>query len=118
MRDLGRLLREADPLAHEPGLSTTESLAMRRAVVRASREVRRAVGWWPQPLAVAALVALMLAVGIAGGRRMPPPARSLAAGPDSTAPSPERRQLQFSTPGGTRIIWVFNSELNIKEVMP
>jgi hypothetical protein len=24
------------------------------------------------------------------------------------------RQLQFLTPGGTRIIWVFNSDLNLK----
>jgi hypothetical protein len=28
---------------------------------------------------------------------------------------PERaRQLQFSTPGGTRIIWIFNSDLDLK----
>jgi hypothetical protein len=30
----------------------------------------------------------------------------------------ERRQLQFATPGGTRIIWVFNSEFEMRETMP
>jgi hypothetical protein len=92
---------------------------MRRAMLRASEEARQVVAWWPQPLAVAALVALMLAVGITAGSKLPPgdPAPSLAA-LDVEAPPAELRQLQFSTPGGTRIIWVFNSELQLKEVMP
>ena len=30
----------------------------------------------------------------------------------------ETRQLQFATPGGTRIIWVFNSEFDLKESIP
>jgi hypothetical protein len=33
-------------------------------------------------------------------------------------PATEQRQLQFSTPGGTRIIWVFNSEFEVKETTP
>jgi hypothetical protein len=37
---------------------------------------------------------------------------------DDGAPGPQRperaRQLHFSTPGGTRIIWIFNSELDLK----
>jgi hypothetical protein len=30
----------------------------------------------------------------------------------------ERRQLQFVTPGGTRIIWTFNSEFELSETLP
>ncbi len=30
----------------------------------------------------------------------------------------ERRQLQFSTPGGTRIIWIFDQNLRLQESMP
>jgi hypothetical protein len=28
-------------------------------------------------------------------------------------PEPARRQLQFATPGGTRIIWVFNPDFSL-----
>ena len=33
-------------------------------------------------------------------------------------PAGERRQLQFDTPGGTRIIWIFNSEFDLKATNP
>ena len=30
----------------------------------------------------------------------------------------DRRQLQFATPGGTRIIWIFDQNLRLQESMP
>jgi hypothetical protein len=30
----------------------------------------------------------------------------------------DRRQLQFSTPGGTRIIWIFDQNFRLQESMP
>jgi hypothetical protein len=32
--------------------------------------------------------------------------------------SPAVRQLQFATPGGTRIIWQFNPEFTLRETLP
>jgi hypothetical protein len=29
-----------------------------------------------------------------------------------------KRQLQFATPGGTRIIWVFDSDFEVKGTLP
>jgi hypothetical protein len=62
-------------------------------------------------------VALALLAGGAGDGirdpRVEPGARVNA--PD---PAGERRQIQFSTPGGTRIIWELNPEFSLMETLP
>jgi hypothetical protein len=68
--------------------------------------------WWPHPLSIAATIALTLAAGITVGRLLPPretlrEAPAIAQAADATG---ARRQLQFATPGGTRVIWVFDPE--------
>jgi hypothetical protein len=45
---------------------------------------------------------------------VPGDARPEATGTEASVPN---RQLQFLTPGGTRIIWVFNSEFDLKATM-
>ena len=70
---------------------------------------------WPRALPVAAVVVLMIAAGAAAGRRLngPDPAsvRQEAARPADDLQ--ERRQVQFSTPGGTRIIWTIDPNFQI-----
>jgi hypothetical protein len=67
---------------------------------------------------MAALIVLMIGTGVVAGRRAAvrdarhPPAAAIPA------ESPQQQQLQFSTPGGTRIIWVFNSEFELRETIP
>jgi outer membrane biosynthesis protein TonB len=163
------LLRQADPVAGDPGLTPEEVKAMRRAVLTSIPEPRRR---WISfaALAGATLAALLLALmllspaseGPAAPPRpparmaekprsapapipVPPPApepvvqepekpRETRALRKRTAPEPvpeviaetapvpspdepeveaiiaaETRQIQFSTPGGTRIIWVLTS---------
>ncbi len=118
MRDLGKLLRDADPLAREGGLAPDDAHAMRRVVVAATEDDRAAM-LWPRPMFVAATIVLMIATGVLVGRRLPGvdgarmathSAGSSAA--VASASSGSRRQLQFATPGGTRIIWVFDPEFN------
>jgi hypothetical protein len=78
---------------------------------------------WQRPMALAALAALMLAVsGLAGHRGWP---LSPADGPldamtaeGGSSGKLDCRQLQFSTPGGTRIIWIFDENLRLQESMP
>jgi hypothetical protein len=108
------------------GMSEDARLAMRRLVVaearaRATREARLS---WKRPVTIAAMVVLLIAVGMTSGHRL-----------DSTAPAPSRlidgssrgpgdptvrskRQLQFATPGGTRVIWVFDPDLHLKGPTP
>jgi hypothetical protein len=118
MKTLADLMREGDPVAHDPRLSEPEASAIRRRVVSvaAGQPARRVA--WRDALAIAAAIALVIAVGVTGGRRLPAPSvASGAAVADSVRPA-ERRQLQFATPGGTRIIWTFDSDFSVKETIP
>jgi hypothetical protein len=107
-----------DPIAREGELAASDADAMRRAVVAAA-EAHASAPFWPRPLFLAATVAVTIVVGVALGARLPqraqpPPAAQLALSEPaaSTTRVDERRQLQFATPGGTRIIWVFDPAFN------
>jgi hypothetical protein len=115
--DVGELLCDADPLAREACLPADDARRMQRAIVDAAEDASiEAAGWWPRPMLVAATVAVTLAASVAVGRWLPAPDHAIArAGLPTSASasaSRERRQLQFATPGGTRIIWVFDSDFN------
>jgi hypothetical protein len=49
--------------------------------------------------------------------RVAPADLRLAATIDES-PAPARQQLHFSTPGGTRIIWVFDPGFEVKGTLP
>jgi hypothetical protein len=120
MKDVGQWLRDADPLGPESDdsddaeLSPAEAHAIRRAMLSALDTRTPAPLWWPHPLAIAATVALTLAAGVVVGRRLPPPrdARDAPAMAHAGGAPLDGglRQLQFATPGGTRVIWVFNPD--------
>ena len=117
MNEIRELLRDGDPLAGEPSLSAADVQRMRHTVL--SGATSRPSSWWPQPILVAATIALTLTASVALGRRLLRPPESARDGraaplvPDSGPHVPARRQLQFATPGGTRIIWVFNSDFTL-----
>ena len=119
MKTLRERLLDADALAGPPALTPAEAAAMRRRIVAEAGHARLARPVWRDALAVAAVVALMMTVGVVGGRRMSPDGTPvLPTAGRAVESQPERRQLQFSTPGGTRIIWVFDSEFTVKETVP
>ena len=122
MDALKAALGGGDPVAREPGLSAAEVDTMRRAVVAAA-ENHAPAPFWPRPMFLAATVAVTIVVGIVLGAGLPPvktriEKRPLAARLAPSEPATpttqvaERRQLQFATPGGTRIIWVFDPAFN------
>ena len=108
---IGRWLRAADPLAREPELSRVEVAAMRRAVIAAADQQRAAAPPWPSALVVATTIAATLVAGVAIGR-------SVSTAPNGNPLDPAvaveetggGQQLQFATRGGTRVIWIFDSE--------
>jgi hypothetical protein len=112
MKALNDLLREADPLTDDPGLSSAEARVIRRLVVDAASEREAATPFAHQPLAIAGVLTIMIAAGITAGRQLPIERATFS--PRSAAPetNDERRQLQFATPGGTRIIWTFDPEFH------
>jgi len=105
-------LRAADPLAHESGLSDAEVDAMRRAITAEASGVRR-VEWRSRPAALVAATAAV-AVTVAAGTFI----RALFEAAHEPVVQPqahEQRELQFETPGGTRVVWVLSSQFDLPE---
>jgi hypothetical protein len=128
MIDPSSLLRAADPLRDDSegeGLSSEDAQAIRQAMLRTHAAIPDVAGMraiWRRPLPLAAAAALIASVtGIVGDRFL---SRPEFHEPVSTAAAPvasgdaEKRQLQFATPGGTRIIWVFDDNLRLQEPIP
>jgi hypothetical protein len=130
MTDWRTAMRDAARRDEQDELSPAEVEAMRRVVMAATEHQPepRAESSWLRPMFVVASVAAMIVAGTVTAIKMDLPARfdspvtdlggTSASSIDSTARSTNieqpNRQLQFLTPGGTRIIWVFNSDLNLK----
>lgn len=119
MKDIRALLTDADPLQSEPGLSDADAERMRRVILSAPHEIESEQAFWPRALALAAVVILMVVGGTFVGGRLPPPEPNVA-GESVALPTEagERRQLQFATPGGTRIIWTLDPDFKLREVVP
>ena len=124
MTDLKTLLTDGDPVRKEGELSPADASRMRRLIVAAAPEPSVARTPWQRPFAIAAIGALVAVVGaIAGHRRIvepvpATPATEPLAAIGGSSIADERRQLQFATSGGTRIIWIFDDNLRLQESMP
>ena len=119
MTDIRDRLRDADPLHTDPVLSAEDIAAMRRRVLDAVPNTPDAVTDWKRTLAIAAVVTVIAGAGIDTARRTSraEPVREPAAPvPAATAPARTMKtQLQFSTPGGTRIIWTIDPAFHLTE---
>jgi hypothetical protein len=114
MTNWRRQLRDHDPAAD--AIVPERADEMRRVVVEAARAATAQHSPWPWRFAFAA-VALTLLAGGAGDDGRAARGTIERAG-ELVAPSTERRQLQFSTPGGTRIIWELNPAFSLTETLP
>jgi hypothetical protein len=116
MNELRDWLKDADPVGNEPPLPDTEFQGMRRVVIDAAGEQPLPSGIWRHSWATAC-VALVVVIAVGVGRWWS------ASEPVPTATTerlvvPEtatRRQVQLIAPGGTRVIWIFNSDFEMKE---
>ena len=110
-----QVLRDHDPI--EP-LTADDASAIRRRViaeaVRAqalSMPIRRLAPVW----ALGGALTMAAIAGILVARTHPPAPPEIRDVPSATG---DMRQLQFSTPGGTRIIWQFNPDFSLRETLP
>jgi hypothetical protein len=127
MRDVGDWLKDADPVVTAPPPSLEDIASLRAATLNAAHSQYASGRGWPGAVAVA--LTLMLAFAFSGwasgywssargsiARQSPPPdapAANAAPVSASTPATSDVRQLQFATPGGTRIIWVFNPDFSL-----
>ncbi len=124
-------MRDAARRDEQDELSPGDAEAMRRLVVAAAGQEAQAPARAVRlrPMLVVATVAAVISIGTVAAIKMDlswhpdvslsdstTAAPSTDTGPTTQSMSAEapNRQLQFLTPGGTRIIWVFNSDLNLK----
>ena len=109
-------------------LSPEQTQRLRRTVVAEAASAVRSRHRWSLPFLLtagsltAASAALVLSTLTALPGATAPPAVDLAAageiGPSAPDGGSGRQQLQFATPGGTRIIWVFDAEFEVKGTLP
>ena len=100
-----------DEPADELRIDPERARAMRRIVVAVAADAEPPTSPWPIRITAAGVMLAFLTAG-AGDHR-----GSAAPTPDP-ARAGERRQIQFATPGGTRIIWELNPEFTLGEALP
>ena len=112
MNSWRQVLRENDPGVER--MDAEAAARMRDVVVRAARAPAPLRAVWPMRFALAAFACLVLMISILGTQR------PVDVAPEGITPAAgaERRQIQFATPGGTRIIWELNPKFSLTETLP
>jgi len=105
MTDLRSRLTQGDPLLREGDLSGAEAHRLREQILAAKPTSSSVQSRLALPLTV---MLLFVAVGSAWLVRTSVPIRVLDSSQART------RQLQFSTAGGTRVIWTFNDNFELR----
>jgi hypothetical protein len=114
MNHLKDLLRDADPVPREAGLSADSVANLRRTVIAATHAVQVRQVFRGRQLAMAACLTAMVLTGVLAARRVPSTTRDASA-LQAASVSDQRTQVRFSTPGGTRIIWTLDPEFQLTE---
>jgi hypothetical protein len=108
-----QVLRDHDP--HGERMSPDAAARMREAVVRTARTASPS-RVWPMRVALAAFACVVLMLSALATQHAP------LGVPLDTSPAiaagSERRQIQFATPGGTRIIWEINPDFTLGDTIP
>lgn len=112
MTDWRQVLRTTDP--DSVRMAQDRAAWMRQAVLSAAVHAVEAPGAWPMRFALAAFACAVLVLSIFGTQRP----REIAPATVLPGAGPERRQIQFATPGGTRIIWEINPHFTLGETLP
>lgn len=113
MNELRDWLKDADPVVNEPQLPDADAQRMRRLIVAAGESRRSSFVEWTRGSWAAATVVIAVTIALSVSRWMRPAEdgiRDTAAVPGIAPEAVTRRQVQLTTPGGTRVIWVFNAE--------
>ena len=127
MSDWLHRLREADA-ARVQELAPQTAQRIRRTAIAATEKADAAPRLqWSAPFVLTTasltLICGVLLTALQAGRAQNAEAPALspagqAEAAMADAPGGGRQQLHFATPGGTRIIWVFDAEFEVKGTLP
>jgi hypothetical protein len=114
MSELRDRLKRADPVAHESPPSSADAQQMRATVLSAVEESQPAFPRWHRTAwAIVAIASVSVIVGIerwSEPTQFPSDEQRAVRADADMAQTSSPRQMQFQTPGGTRVIWVFNPD--------
>jgi hypothetical protein len=114
VNEIREWLRANDPLRDDPGLSEQHVHNIRQRLFQEAGQPTASASWdWRRPVISVFALAALVAFGVVSMRHpasVPEPGLQEES---ALAPNPERRQLHFLAPGGTRIIWSVNDNLNL-----
>jgi hypothetical protein len=116
MKHITHLLRDADPVSHEPGLAPEAVAELRRTILAAAHAAPVRPVLWGRQFAMAACLTVMVLAGLVAAHRVPPAVREVPR-PTAASASNQRTQIHFSTPGGTRIIWTLDPAFQLRETL-
>ena len=109
-------LRAEDPWRDQDRLADSDVRRMRQVILAAIREEPRRT--WGTSMVLAAAMVAVVCAGVWVVREPAPVRVSVADTSKGQGPTEARssgvRQMQFSTPGGTRVIWVFDASFEMR----
>jgi len=130
MNDWRSLLRDADP-GRDAVMPAGDVRRVRSVVLSAASDRPRPRPMaWPRAFVVSATLLLMVCASVLASLQRATQHMSEATSLELSRSSEvvateaeevmdvERQQLHFRTPGGTRIIWVFDSQFEAKGTLP
>jgi hypothetical protein len=130
MNDWRTRLRDADA-GRQHDTSADDVRRVRNAVLAAAHQSSpaRTIPAWRRPLVIATAVFVMVGASAATvtqltrGKSVSTELPNATAGAGANAGEEpntpvDRQQLQFATPGGTRIVWVFDPSFEVKGTLP
>jgi hypothetical protein len=120
--ELSRVLKQHDPAAGRR-LDPDKAAAIKRAALAAISDEEASGNWWPALGAVTALLVFVVATLLLVNRPGPSRRTEVAtqtASAETVQPPPANtdratgvRQIQYTTEGGTRIIWTIDPDFEL-----
>jgi hypothetical protein len=114
VNEIREWLRANDPLRDDSGLSEQHVFNIRRRLLQEAAQPATRASWdWRRPAIGVFALAALVAFGVVSMQEPPSVPEPGVPQGSAVAPIPEKRQLHFLAPGGTRIIWTVNDNLNL-----
>jgi hypothetical protein len=114
VNEIREWLRANDPLRDDPGLSEQHVHDIRQRLFQEAEQTAVSAPWgWRRPVIGVFALAAVVAFGVVSMREQDSVPEPRFPQGSAVTPIPEKRQLHFLAPGGTRIIWTVNDNLNL-----
>jgi hypothetical protein len=103
--NIDEILKQYDPAQESGG---ADLAALREAIINARPRPRQTMR---RAVIACALLLVLITIAVVVAPHSEPPQHPAPIVRSAPLRQPETRQLQLTTPGGTRLVWVFNDSM-------